>query len=62
MRRFGNVLFWFGATVLIVVYVLFGAIGAISSAYAASGLLGVAVALTVASAIPAIIVGTILGE
>jgi hypothetical protein len=61
MRRFGNVLFWFGATVLVLVYV-FGAIGAVSSAYAASGLLGVAITLIVASAIPAIIVGTILGE
>jgi hypothetical protein len=60
MRRFGNALFWFGATVLVLVYV-FGAIGAVSSAYAASGLLGVAIALTVASAIPAIIVGMILG-
>jgi hypothetical protein len=61
MRRFGNVLFWFGAVVLVLVYV-FGAIGAISIAYAESGLLGVAIALTVASAIPAIIVGSILGE
>jgi hypothetical protein len=61
MRRLGNILFWCGASVLLATYII-GAISAVSAAYGTSGLLGVAIALALVLALPAIIVGTILAE
>jgi hypothetical protein len=61
VKKLGNILMWFGLTVAGVTYVI-GALGAITSAYATSGALGVCVALVLVSAIPAVIVGAILGE
>jgi hypothetical protein len=59
--KLGNILTWFGLTVAGVTYI-FGALGAIASAYAASGALGVSLAVVLVSAIPAVIVGALLGE
>jgi hypothetical protein len=47
--------------VLLATYII-GAISAVSAAYGTSGLLGVAIALALVLALPAIIVGTILAE